>query len=231
MVLAQWEAARLVGSFVPRAVIYATVAGTLSIYGADRFLERKRMCHTAIRHHAPLVMELISVLFIASATLAALPRFGGREWIWFSVLGAAGALYLAVTVDVVRALPAVKEILGAFCFTYLVWGMLPRKHVFLAFFFMMGLSNFLWSGHQDRERDRKNGLRSLALTAPCLNCRLGRLSALFAGVGFLATAGFSSPFFWVSAIHGLWPFPEKRAIDLAFLPLTLVVFQSNTPLG
>jgi len=222
MALAQWEAARLSQSPYPRAVLLVTLAGTLGIYGLDRWVERSRRFVTGARHHGhPLSFAAFASLILLFLGLA-LPDLNGHLWWWLLCLLALGLIYLAVTAAYLRLFPIGKELVGSLCFSVLVWGW--RDSVLwlpLLAFFLLGLANFLISSHQDRARDRENHIRSLALIAPSLNSATFRGCALVACLLFILSSGPTSPLPWIALAHGLWPTGRRHAIDWAFLTLLL----------
>ena len=220
MVLAQMEAAALAGREYPRHVMLWTVAGTLSIYGMDRLTERRNLTFTAMRHRVQHRSGILVAALIATCAVAALTQTGPRELLWLAALGFSGVAYLALTVNALRGWPLLKEVLGAWCFTCLVWGMLAdRIDSAVMGVFLLGLSNFCWSSRQDRVRDQKNGIASFAVRAPGANLVLARLGALLAAVLFQFSSGWIQPFFWTALLHAAWPAREDYPIDLAFLPL------------
>ena len=216
MVFSQWESARLSGDSVPGRITFLTLAGTLAMYGSDRFLEKARLQAIASRHHlaGPRIF-IVLVLALGLPTLAFLSR---AEWFWLLILGATGLLYLTITTRIAPSPPLLKEALGSFCFMFLVWGLTPIDWRSSLAFWFLGLSNFLWCGAQDKDRDRINGLKSLAIRAPRVNRALARASGLAAAAWFLAMNPIS-PFGWCALLHGLWPRQRDWPVDLAFLPL------------
>jgi len=223
MTLSQWEAAHLLHVDMPRHLILITLSGVFSIYGADRFLERKLQAFTEARHRGHLVVNSLFLILIPGVALWVAPQLTLPDLIWICILGIAGVCYLLATLNIMIGGGFLKEFLGAFCFTFLVWGRLPLELGYLVAFGLMGLSNFLWSGYQDMPRDRANGVPSFALKKPGLNLLAARLSAMVATVLFLALSGVTSAFFWVSLLHAFWPRKEQAPVDLAFIPLIVVL--------
>ncbi len=78
MVLSQWQAARLVGTPVPAYLSAITLAGTLTVYGADRWLERRSLTRLADRHRGWLAFDLVFVFVILSLTFFAIPKKTAR---------------------------------------------------------------------------------------------------------------------------------------------------------
>lgn len=225
MLLCQWEAGRLLDRKVPTTVSLITLAGTLTIYGADRWLERRRLRRTEARHHAGrLAGGLVSAAIMALAA-AALPGLNGAILLWLVLLAVMGSAYLMITSRLLTTFFLLKELLGTLCFTILVWGWAwPLPALPPLAFSLIGLSNFLWSGAMDRERDRANGLLSLAVSFPLANRLLAGAVALAAVWLFYRLDGLNSVFLGVALIHLLWCRHLGRNIDLAFLPLLIVPF-------
>ena len=227
MALSQIAAARALGYSFPLPVLLLTLSGTATMYGADRFLERHRQKEIADRHRRVPLWDQVFMVLIVLAGLPILPHLSAKIVIWLAVLGTSGAVYLAVTVRLLPVPPMVKEFLGAFCFTCLVWGLLPLEPLPVGAFFLLGAANFLLSSHADCERDAANGLRSLATVWPALNLWLARMLALVATGLFLYRfgdgIGAGMVFVLIAAAHALWPRRKMSHIDLAFCPLLLIL--------
>ena len=220
MVLAQWEAARLVAVAFPAKILVLTLTGTLAVYGLDRWVERRNQLFTSARHHGNRKTNLAIAILIGAVFLFTLPGLSQRHWLWLIMLAALGLVYLAVTAAYLRPFPASKELIGSLCFTVLVWGWFNHFELVLVVpFYLIGVANFFISSHQDRVRDRHNQMRSLALVAPRLNTVAFRCCSFAACLLLCVTAGFASPLPWVALAHGLWPCGSRHSIDWAFLPL------------
>ncbi len=195
------------------------------MYGLDRWAERRCLARTANRHRAGLAWRWPIAAVALLLGLYGLPRFNFHEWRWLAILAAAGLMYLALTVNLWKVPPSLKELTGAFCFAAVVWGPFPEwAGAPLGPFALMAAANFLWSGHQDRGRDQANRLRSLAVAAPRLNLWLARAFALAAAAWLALDSHWASPFCWTSALHAVWPArPSGPPIDLAFAPMLWVV--------
>ncbi len=223
MVLCQLEAALLLGDAFPKHLVFLTFSGVFAIYGLDRFLERHFQEETEARHQGHRLLNMVFLILIPVLAAIALIDLGKIDLVWLAILGLAGFMYLMATLNVIHGFAPVKELLGVFCFTFLVWGRLPFDPLYMIAFSLMGFSNFLWSGHQDKARDKINGVPSLALLRPGLNLAFARLCAMAAAGVFLGRHGLDSAFFWVSVLHGFWPVGEEFAIDFAFMPLLAVI--------
>lgn len=223
MISSQWVAAWSQNRVFPWRVTLLTLAGTASMYGADRMLERRHQVSTALRHQRVPFWDGFFILIILLLVLPILPHLTRELLIWLLVLGLAGAAYLLVTVRLVLVPILTKELLGAFCFTYLVWGILPLDPGTLCAFYLLSIANFLWSSDADRIRDQANQLKSMACSFPALNRALARVSALSAALLFFLLQGHNALFAWVALAHALWPKPKSPFIDLAFAPLVLIL--------
>ena len=224
MVLAQWEAGRILDITVSATITQITLAGTMAIYACDRWLENRTLAVTAARHRAPLWTVFLFSFLILGLLLQSVPGLDWQLVKWISILAVAGLCYLFITTGRLKGFPGFKESIGAFCFTFLVWGPIgrPDRPVILAFF-TIGLSNFLWSSHQDMQRDKANGLFSLATHWPEENRALARLCAFVSCLGFGIFEGPGTPFFWVATLLLFWPQRTKWSVDWAFLPLLLIL--------
>ena len=225
MVLSQAEATRLSGQTVPPLYLSSlTAAGTLFVYGADRWLERKALAQLANRHLGLPWVNVLFIIVIATLTLMALPHCTLPDFVWLGMLGVLGLLYLLTTIGRIPAVPALKECLGAACFAVLVWGRVASGfNLMMIGFYFMALSNFLWSSHQDRQRDAMNGIRSLSVRYPVFNIWLARVFALLA-CGLLLVPAPKSVFVITGLLLACWPKHQKASIDLTFLPLLAVPF-------
>lgn len=219
IVLCQLEAARLANFNYPWSLAALTAAGTMSIYAADRFVERMSLRFLAPRH-ASEPYDLIYIIVVLTLSILGLPLLKAEFLLWFLVLGISGFFYLGVTVG---RLPILfKELLGSFIFTLLVWGWIAELEYRLVHaFFWLGLANFLFASAQDRVRDEANGLRSLAVRFPSTNQWLARFSSIAAVLLLYRETGADSPLFWVALLHAFWPI-HRASIDGAFLPLLAV---------
>ncbi|MDJ0840953.1 MAG: hypothetical protein QNK37_30865 [Acidobacteriota bacterium] len=222
MVLSQQEAARIIGLSVPVHIVTMTGAGTLFVYGVDRWLERRELRQLADRHHRHPVLNALFVFVIVILTVYSLPRLHLRDLFWLIILGVLGLLYLLTTVGRLPALPLLKEVLGAGCFAVLILGhfeYVPPSVITAVGF--TGLANFLWSSHQDRQRDAANGIRGLAVRYPILNIWLARGYAVTALV-FFSLAMPRSLFGLVALFLLVWPKHARLSVDVTFLPLIAV---------
>ena len=194
--------------------------GTLTVYGADRWLERRRLPNTAERHFSPLWMNGLFIVAIFVFGLSQLGYVRGGDWLWLLILGIGGALYLAVTVRLLPNAPFVKEMLGAFCFTYLIWGNQPAAEtVLVVAFYATGLANFLLAGYQDRVRDATNRMNGTAIRWPRATVPIARGLALAAAIAALWWTRGLSTLGWMALAHAAWPVDGKHSIDGAFFPL------------
>jgi len=216
----------LLGTAYPARLAALTVAGVLAMYGADRAFERRWLAATAARHHAPRSWSCVFGGIAALSGLFGVSQLAGRDLIWLLILGSAGALYLALTANRLKSQPPLKELTGAFCFAAVVWGAYPEFSAGpVDAFVLLAISNFLWSGCQDRERDLVNGVRSLAVAAPRANVALARGAALLSAALFLAGGYGRSPFPWAAVLHFGWPSRNSEwSIDLALAPLLAAPF-------
>ena len=161
MVLCQWEAYYLAGEDLPIGLVCITLAGTMAIYGTDHWAERGFQKHLSHRHYSHKLLDLLIIAAVASLGIAGLVHWSDFGVSWILILGLSGGAYLLTTWGKWFYLPGFKEILGAWCFTFLVWGTLDRKIDGLQVaFFSMGIANFLHSSYQDRHRDHANDLHA-----------------------------------------------------------------------
>jgi len=220
MVLSQWQAALLLGLTVPTYLSALTLAGTLTVYGADRWLERRSLSKLEARHRTWFAFDLPIIMVILVLTYFAIPRLTATDLSWLALLALAGSLYLLATVGRLPRLPLLKECIGAFCFTLLVWGRFQPRHVPLTLaFFALGLANFLFSSHGDRHRDAANQIPSLSVISPTLNLVLARCAALIAAVVFWVVGPLNATFPFIALALLVWPAKTKTSVDLTFLPL------------
>lgn len=223
MVLAQWEAAYLTGVTLSFQATALTIAGTLAMYAADRGLERRLVVSQGDRHRHHPRLDKIMIFLVLGFLVLGLSSWQPRVFLWAGILAILGALYLAITVNVIQPPALVKEGVGSLCFTYLVWGLVAGKTVWVVAFFLMGLANFIWSGIQDRERDSINKIPSLAHSSPRLAVVAARTLAVGSGLLFLVLLDRPSWFATVALLHGFWP--PRWPVDWAFLPLGMVLFR------
>lgn len=227
MVLARMETAALIGD--PRVDV-ATVlafAGTLGLYGLDRFLERRHQSELADRHHAPPILHKLFPAVIVMLCLGVLPSISGKDVLWVLWLTASGGLYCTVTLGWLKGPAIGKECLGALCFASVV--LLNHDATTGALwlpFLAMGFANFVWAGQADRERDLANGLidvpdsnRAGTSLTPEHMIALARVLSLLAAVWFGTIAGPWQCFTWVALAHAVRPTQAKWNIDWCFLPL------------
>ena len=223
MILSQQTAAHAMDRSFPLAISLLTFSGTAAMYGADRFLERLRQKQIADRHRRVPFWDGVFVVCIFLAALPVIPQLSSEILSWLAVLGVAGAFYLAVTVRLLRPPLLLKELLGAFCFSCLVWGLLPLALLPICAFYMMATANFMLSSHADRQRDAANGLHSLAISHEMVNLWLARFLSIAGASLFFWHFGWTMLFGWVALAHGLWPAGKTDRIDLAFIPLLGIV--------
>ena len=230
MVLCQVEAARLKEVVYPPHLGLLSFTGTLAIYGLDRWVECQHVSVLESRHRGSTWSVWLFTVFLSGSVFFLTPKLDVALVAWLGSLGGLGLLYLAITASCLPSFPTLKELLGAFCFTYLVWGPFSPVRLDIAFF-LLGISNFLWSSDQDRKRDHLNGVRSLALKAPHLNLGLARLLALAAALLFFKQWSMQTPFFPMAILHALWPHRRELSIDWAFIPLLWIpLFHLTTSL-
>lgn len=223
MVLAQLEVARLYVLEYDVWLGALTAAGTMAIYGADRFVERLMLRRLEARHNSGL-RDIIFPIIVLALGLYGLYGADGYTMEWLMILGLSGALYLAFTTGVLPCMPMGKELLGAVIFAVLVWGWNPYlDRVALLAFIPLGLSNFLLASIGDRKRDAANGIRSLAVSHPEVVLVLARAAASFSMGFFIFFEPAGSYFILTAAAHMLWFLPA-REIDLAFCTLLAVPF-------
>lgn len=224
MVLCQWEVARFLQVPLTPDVWWLTFAGTLAIYGLDRGVERHIQASLAPHHMAPAHFHRLMAIIVAGVLILGLVQIQWAHLPWFMVLGLSGAAYLWVTWGQWAAFPLLKEILGAWCFTFLVWGSFTYQFSgSLTAFFCMGLANFLLSSVQDTPRDTVNQVTSFALVFPRLALWLGRLLALVSAGLFFYFMG-PGPFALCALTHAFFPVKSKRSVDWAFLPILTMWF-------
>lgn len=224
MVLCQWEAYRLSQQAIPLGLVYITLAGTMAIYGTDHWAERGFQSVLSSRHHSHWPLDFIALVAIVILGISGLKHLGLVGFSWLAILGLSGSVYLLTTWGKAFDIPCFKELLGAWCFTYLVWGMLDGGIDALRLaFFSMGLANFLHSNYQDRARDHENHLPSFAYDRPVIVRFLAKTFALFSAALFALNAGFS-PLTFCAIFHFFWPFKNKASIDWAFLPMLATPF-------
>jgi len=198
-------------------VSWVTLAGCLLIFAADRLAQSRVYHHRALRHQLSSRAQSLLVLVLLLHFVASLSLLDRDHWPWLAMLGVAGAGYIGVSANRIPSFPGFKEVLGACCFTLVVWGVWPDASWGLwSSFFMLALSNLTWSSWHDRIRDANNRHRTCATRYP----RTTRIIARVAAAMSLPLWWLSSHPVWLicSLLHLCWV-PQKRHIDLAFLPL------------
>jgi len=220
--LGQLELARIAGRNLPAHLTALTLVGTLTVYGADRWLERRTLPHLETRHRGWRRLDGLCWALIAITVILTLPRVDRATLIWLAGLGLTGGLYLAITTGRFLRPFLIKELVGALCLT-IVWTGPTTAYPLLstAGVLAIGLANFSWSGHQDRDRDAANGLVTLAVRFPGVNRVAARVTALAACLGAFLAGGWG-PLPACAAIMVFWPARSRRTVDLCFLPLTVV---------
>lgn len=217
MVLCQMEAASACGEYYPLAIAAVTAAGTLGIYFADRAVERYLLQNLSERHR-PTPLDAFFPFVILALLLVAYPDRDQIGYAWVGMLGSLGLAYVLITAHVVSTPPLLKELLGGWIFSFLVFDWIPGQDILMVLAFLpLATANFMLASHQDRERDLANGLHSLAVRSPLVNQMLARILAMFTAGFFFEYMGLSSLFGWVAITHAGWP--SNRHVDLAFLPL------------
>ncbi len=217
MLLAQLESARITGEYYPRAVAAVTAAGTLAIYFADRLVERFSLTNVADRHR-PSPLDALFPFLILTLLLLAYPEREQVSYAWIGMLASLGVAYVLITANIVTTPPLVKELLGGWIFAFLIFDWVPGQDLLLIMAFLpLAMANFMLSSHQDRERDRANGVLSLAVRHPQANLILARILATFTAGFYFQCVGPTSLFAWIALAHALWP--SRHHVDLAFLPL------------
>ena len=226
MVLGQLETARIFQTTYPTQLAALTLAGTLTVYGADRWLERITLVNLEARHRRRHVQDLVFFLLIPALLLYAQPFSQLDRAAWLLSLGLLGSAYLLTTVGRLPNLVITKEILGGACFSWLiVGGFQIQTSIPLLLFFGLGLANFLASSYQDRSRDEANRLKSPAVSYPrATRVTASTIALLTAGAAF-SQLGITSSLAWAALAHGLFPLNKGYSIDYALTPfLATLVF-------
>jgi len=201
--------------------MWVTLAGTIAIYGIDHWAERGFQTHLSNRHQSHWIFDLFIVFFVIVSAIFGLLQWRTFGFTWLLILGISGGAYLLTTWAKWIYIPGFKETLGAWCFTYLIWGTLSRHldGVQLAFF-SMGLTNFFHSSYQDKARDHANALPSIAFNHPKMVKVMSKSFALVSVSLFIWSTGLS-PFTLCALAHLLWPFEIKTSIDWALTPMLI----------
>ncbi len=224
MVLARMEAAALGGDPLWDTANHIAFAGTLSLYGLDRFLERRRQKQLGERHSAPKAIHALMAVLVIGVGVSGLPHLHRNDFVWAAWLILCGGLYCGVTLGLRQVWPPLKEMLGALCFACVVLLNHPTAQPWLwPPFLALGCANFIWAAYEDRDRDAANGVPNFYNRAPRAALPIARILALTAAAGFAAVAG---PWQWFSPValaHGLRRRQATWNIDLAFLPLCLTL--------
>lgn len=169
----------------------------------------------AQRHQLP--RAVIPVLIVlCGLQVVALAKVTASLRLWWLSLAVSGSLYALIATRR-QGWPGLKEGFGAACFTWLVWGSLAWDGKYLGSFWLLGLSNFLWSSHFDRTRDQHNTHQTMATRFPSITTPLARLAA---AVSCILWAPTDEAFACAAVMHAFWP-KNRRHIDFAFLGIWL----------
>ncbi len=199
-------------------ILFVTFFGTLSVYALDRTLEKRVGFKLARRHYHHILLTAVVLIFTFIFLIFLIQHITSREMRWLIILVLAGSLYLSMTSGLIKLVPGVKELLGAALFTWLCLGLVAGNNKLLySSFFMMAWSNFIWSGFFDRDRDRKNNLRSLAVIYGKKTVFFARLTAFLSIPGYVIV-GVPLSLIGVSVLHGVWP-KHLPQVDCAFMPV------------
>lgn len=211
---------------LPTLVIVA--CGSAGIYGLDRFLEANFQSHLGQRHRIPIGLHALMLLLVAAGFVAGLLWASAVPWWWLGLLALLGLAYLLITIPLVPTFPGLKELLGAVCWTTVVYGphAWPSTWVGVAALIgllLLGFSNFAWASHQDFERDAGNGVVTFSQLDPKLNIEMARITAALSIVAFAFTGSSPNVFQAVALLHGAWQETRRcYSIDWCFLPLVVV---------
>lgn len=224
MVFCQWEVTRLFNLPLSAGLFGLTFGGTLCVYGLDHLVESHTQTRLSNRHTATPLVHVLCVLLAMGSFSVGLVYWQPSHLFWLGVLALSGCFYLLTTWSIVPYVPGLKELTGAWCFTFLIWGAFSvgQWTLWIAFF-LLGFANFLISGLQDQERDQANRVGSLALQNLRLTQIAARAAALSATLLFTWRLGLS-PFTLCAGLHLVLPYQSRTSIDTGFIPLLLTPF-------
>jgi len=224
MVASQWDVLRQAGIQPDWNLSFLTAGGTLAIYALDHFTEARTQSHLGLRHFGHPVMHLLlglSTLFLLGLGLWNLDPM---RLYWLFALSLSGLAYLLTTWGKIPYLPLLKEVLGAWCFTSLIW--IPfglPLHTSLPAIFLLGFANFLLASRQDTTRDVGNAIPSFSQNQPRTALWLARCAATGACL-FFALSQPAAPLTFCALAHLAISFSKKIPVDAAFFPLLAVPF-------